>query len=107
MSSSRFCPQCGKQNPDSNTFCGGCGSSLYPQPAAPQPPLPPPSAQTPPTPEQRAAGWGWNTTAPSSSNTKGCLIAAGVVLGLVMLCGIIGSLGDKNRAGVTPQNSSP
>jgi hypothetical protein len=107
MSSSRFCPQCGKQNPDSNTFCGGCGSSLYPQPAAPTPlPPPPPSSQAQPTAEERAAQWGWDKRSSTNQSTKGCLIAAGVVLGLLVLCGIIGSLSDKNKTSSTSQSSS-
>ena len=36
-----FCPDCGKQNPDSAAFCSGCGKSLT-QPAAPQMPAEPP-----------------------------------------------------------------
>ena len=27
----RFCPNCGKENPENAVFCGGCGTSLNPQ----------------------------------------------------------------------------
>ena len=33
----KFCPNCGKENPEVATFCAGCGVSLAPQAAAGQP----------------------------------------------------------------------
>lgn len=50
------CPQCGREYPDGNQFCGACGIALAPggQPEQPAPPpaapQPPPEAPQPPKP---------------------------------------------------------
>lgn len=39
----KFCPNCGKENPEAATFCAGCGASLTAQ-AAPDQAAPAPAA---------------------------------------------------------------
>jgi hypothetical protein len=50
-----FCPDCGAENPGSNTFCEQCGANLAPI-AAPVPPASVP-VQTPSSPSRPDVGW--------------------------------------------------
>lgn len=46
-----FCPKCGRENPDRNKFCNGCGAAMLRSVAPPQqftPPVETPQLQTPP-----------------------------------------------------------
>lgn len=88
------CPNCGQVNPASNAFCGRCGAQLA-QASNMPPPL---------TPERRAAQWGWGKQASSNQGLKGCLIAAGAIVVLLVICSVAGrrDRADVGGTGVVP-----
>lgn len=79
------CQKCGEQNPSTNNFCSKCSAPLKETPI-----IAPAPAQTDPI-KQKKKG-------------KGCLIAIGVIIVLMVLISLIGG-GDKTE--VKPEATDP
>lgn len=92
-----FCPKCGKENPDTAKFCGGCGASLPQRAATPSGAAAQPGAASQPAPGTAPApattgGVRWSaprsTFALLSKQTKIVLAVAAVVLAALVVFGI-------------------
>lgn len=92
-----FCPKCGKENPDTAKFCGGCGASLPQRAATPSGAAAQPGAASQPAPGTAPAPvttGGVRGNAPRSTfallskQTKIVLAVAAVVLAALVVFGI-------------------
>ena len=90
-----FCSNCGAPLVARAAFCQECGTAVQLRPKAAAPDEPAPRQPAAAAPVQRA---------PKHSRGKRFLIVAGALFGLLLLCGIIGSLVDsepEEQAAVT------
>lgn len=107
-----LCPNCGASNQVGSPFCVGCGQALKVEENKPQPGI----SLPPPIPQSAAITPAWSGSpatiaTPStvkSGNGKGCLIAVGVVIGLIFLCvAMQGIISNKNRSDISTSTPSP
>lgn len=99
-----LCPNCGASNQIGSPFCVGCGQALKVEENKPKAD----TSLPPPIPQTAAATQAWsgagastavNPSAVKPGNGKGCLIAVGVVIGLIFLCvALQGIMSNKNRS---------
>ena len=105
-----ICPTCGTASEPDSVFCANCGQSL--KVATPTPKhhleLPP---NMPPIPTEVANPTVIDNVKPAmsakSSNTNGCLVAVGVLFGVIVLCVIFqGILSTKNSTTSTTTSTT-